>query len=63
MQQLSIDIKNIFQTISPEKFETVLNELTECNRLLETGYGQGRDMLGWVNLPETTTQELIDQIN
>ena len=41
MQKLSIETKNIFQTISPEQFETTLNELVVCNRMLETADGEG----------------------
>ena len=63
MQKLSIETKNIFQTVSPEQFETTLNELVVCNRMLETADGEGRDMLGWVDLPETTNENLLNQIN
>ena len=63
MQKLSIETKNIFQTVSPEQFETTLNELVVCNRMLETAEGEGRDMLGWVDLPETTNENLLNQIN
>ena len=57
-----IDLKYIQSDIEPSALSEVLDEAQRCNQQLEDGTGLGADCLGWLRLPELTTQVELSQI-
>jgi len=64
MKQINLDFSKVFRFI-PEKrifdqHQTITAE--KANRDLEQKTGDGNDYLGWINLPSSTTETLLDEI-
>ncbi len=62
MKTLSVDIKDVFGTISREDINKLDTEACASIDKVLTGTGAGSDFLGWVNLPTETTEALLDDI-
>ncbi len=61
MQNLEIDITNTF--IKNYELEKYFAETTQHIENLHNKTGQGKDFLGWIDLPAGTSKDLINEIN
>lgn len=61
MTKLKLDIKNVFGFIPESEILDMQNEVASKLEMLKNGTGEGKDFLGWVNLPSSITEaELTD---
>lgn len=58
MEKLKLDIAKTGIEISAQMREEAL----KANALLESGEGKGNDFLGWVHLPSSITEDVLDEI-
>lgn len=63
MKTLKISIDNITPALTTDAVKQLLPEAQQALATLEGGTGAGNDFLGWLNLPSTTSPELLRQIN
>lgn len=62
MKTLNVDVKNVLQTVTGEQIQALNPEAAQAIEKLEKGTGEGSDFLGWVNLPEELTDDLLTDI-
>lgn len=62
MKTLNVDVKNVLQTVTGEQIQALNPEAALAIEKLEKGTGEGSDFLGWVNLPEELTDDLLTDI-
>lgn len=62
MKSISLDIKGIAPYVSKEEQELLEQKAYEAHDMLENKSGMGRNMLGWLKLPENRNDEEIDRI-
>ena len=62
MKPVSLDIKGIEPYVSKEEQELLLEKVYEAHDMLENKTGMGRNMLGWLKLPEERNEEEIERI-
>ncbi len=62
MKTISVDIKDVFSTVTPAAVEALDSKGAEALDKVMNGTGEGSDFLGWVNLPTDTTDALLDDI-
>lgn len=62
MKPVSLDIKGITPYVSKEERELLLEKVYEAHDMLENKTGMGRNMLGWLKLPEDRNEEEIERI-
>jgi glucose-6-phosphate isomerase len=62
MSMLKVDIQSIQNFIEPEAIEKLETDLKIHHHSLLSGTGAGNDFTGWVNLPSSTSEELLDDI-
>lgn len=62
MNNLNVDVKNVLQTVSGEQIQSLNPEAAAALDKLHNGTGAGADFLGWVNLPEETSESLVADI-
>jgi len=63
MKQISVDIKDILGFVSEADVRRLDGAAADGLTKLHDGTGAGSDFLGWVNLPDDTTDALLDDIN
>lgn len=61
-QTISVNIKDTLQCVSAETVKTYDAAAADALEKLHKGTGAGNDFLGWVNLPSTTSADLIADI-
>lgn len=62
MKSVSVDIKGIISFVSKEEQELLYNKVYSAHDALENRNGYGRNMLGWLDLPEKRDEEEIERI-
>lgn len=62
MQGLSLDFKGVEPFVSNEELELMKEAVLEAHDKLENKTGLGRNMLGWLDLPDKITEEEIEHI-
>jgi len=62
MNTLKIDLKKVYDIIYQEEIEGLEKEVREQHEKLFTKEGEGRDFLGWLNLPSSIAKEEISDI-
>lgn len=62
MKTISVDIKDVFSTVTPSTVSALDEKAAEALDKVMNGTGAGSDFLGWVNLPTDTTDALLDDI-
>lgn len=62
MKNINIDVKNVLATVSMDNINSFEAKADDALRMLHDGTGAGNDFLGWVNLPSTTDDALVDDI-
>lgn len=60
--KVSLDWSNACITVSDKDIEGIMPEVEAARRLMEEGKCQGSDYLGWIDLPETIPDSLVDDI-
>lgn len=63
MDNIKIDITNVFPFVEETVIKSMADSVKASNISLEEKTGKGNDFLGWVNLPEEITQEMLEDIN
>ncbi len=63
MQELKIDISNVYDFVSKDEIDALKAEAESANKALHNKTGRGNDFLGWVNLPTSITEEDFRQID
>jgi len=59
---MNLDISRVYPFVPSEDILSLSSEATSALELLHKGTGQGKDFLGWLNLPFEITEEELDQI-
>jgi len=62
MNTLKVDIQSIQKFIDPEDLKKLETDLKIHHQDLISGSGAGSEFTGWVKLPSSTSQELLDDI-
>lgn len=62
MKSVSVDIKGVIPFVSKEEQELLYNKVYSAHDALENRNGFGRNMLGWLDLPEKRDEEEIERI-
>jgi len=62
MQSIVLDISKVFGFISEEQIFNQTEAAETANAKLENGSGKGNDFLGWLHLPSSTTETVLDEI-
>ena len=62
MKSIQIDLNNALPFIKESDFLDFKNLVSNKNNLLENKTGKGSDFLGWVNLPNDLSDELISDV-
>lgn len=62
MKSVSVDIKGVMPFVSKEEQELLYNKIYLAHDALENRNGYGRNMLGWLDLPEKRDEEEIERI-
>lgn len=62
MKSVSVDIKGVIPFVSKEEQELLYNKVYSAHDALENRNGFGRNMLGWLDLPEKRDEEEIGRI-
>lgn len=63
MNELKLDISNVYNFISKEKILKLKNNCESANKTLHNKTGRGSDFLGWVNLPSSISEAELDDID
>ena len=62
MNTLNVNVKEVLGTVTAEQIEQLNGAAAEALEKLHKGTGAGSDFLGWVALPENTTEALVADI-
>ena len=62
MKSISLDVKGIEPYVSKDEQEILEDKVYAAHDMLENKNGMGRNMLGWLSLPENRDEEEIERI-
>jgi len=62
MKQITLDISKVFDFIPEKQIYDRAKSAEAANTVLEDGTGKGSDFLGWVHLPSSTEETMLDDI-
>jgi len=62
MQQIKLDISKVFGFIPEKQIFNQAKAAETANMTLEDGTGKGNDFLGWLHLPSSITETMLDEI-
>lgn len=62
MSRITVDINNVKPFICDNELEGVQKEILRIHSQIEKGEGEGGDYLGWLHLPSTISDKLINKI-
>ena len=62
MRHIELDIQRIAPFISGEELDELQKELVYQHLVLNGRTGKGNDFLGWLDLPQTISNEILEQI-
>jgi len=62
MAKFNVDISNIYDYVSPEQVAAYKDVMVRNHELLDTKTGKGNDFLGWLNLPSSTSDAELKEI-
>lgn len=63
METIHVDVKNVLNTVSLDTINSLDAKAASAMEKLHNGTGAGNDFLGWLNLPSSTTAEVLDEID
>ena len=61
-KQITLNIDKVFRFACKEQIFSQADTAQEANLLLESGRGKGSDFLGWLHLPSSISNSVIDDI-
>lgn len=62
MPNITLDVENIRPFLSGKEIASVQKKMTRIHRELEEGKTPGSDFLGWLCLPSSTPDDLVDEV-
>ena len=62
METIHVDVKNVLNTVSLDTINSLDAKAASAMEKLHNGTGAGNNFLGWLNLPSSTTAEVLDEI-
>ena len=62
MQGLSVDFSNLKKFVSDEEFSLMEEKIKVAHKMLQEKSGDGRDMLGWLDIPSNRNEEELNKI-
>ncbi len=62
MQGLSVDFSNLKNFVSDEEFSLMEEKIKTAHKMLQEKSGDGRDMLGWLDIPSNRNEEELNKI-
>ena len=62
MSNIKLNVKEVLGTVSAEQIDALNPAAAEAMEKIHKGTGEGSDFLGWVNLPEETSSDLLADI-
>ena len=62
MKDLTLDISRVYDFVYEEEIKSYEQEVSEQNKKLHEGTGEGSNFLGWLNLPSSISEEHIKDI-
>jgi glucose-6-phosphate isomerase len=62
MDTIRLNIEKVQGFISSEIIQAGFSAAKQANRTLHNGSGKGSDFLGWLNLPSSMTEELLEDL-
>ena len=62
MDSIKLDNRNVLGTVSASDIDALQAKAAEAIEKLETGSGAGNDFLGWMHLPSSLDEELVNSI-
>ena len=62
MEKIKLDISRVYDFISADEINNLANETTTAQRTLYKGDGDGKDFLGWLNLPSAIKDQQLAEI-
>lgn len=62
METIHVDVKNVLNTVSLDTINSLDAKAASAMEKLHNGTGAGNDFLGWLNLPSSTTAEVLEEI-
>lgn len=62
MKQITLTIDKVLDFVPKEQIFSLANAAQNANLLLENGTGKGNDFLGWLHLPSSINNSVIDDI-
>ena len=62
METIHVDVKNVLNTVSLDTINSLDAKAASAMEKLHNGTGAGNDFLGWLNLPSSTTAEVLNEI-
>ena len=62
MKQISLDVRNVFSFIPKKQIFDNIKVTESANTVLEDGAGEGNDFLGWLHLPTSMTEDMLNDI-
>ena len=63
MESIKLDISKAAQVLNPGTVESYAPQVAAAQEALEKGTCLGNDFLGWLHLPTSITEEVINEIN
>ncbi len=62
MEAIKLTINQVYNAVSEQQILSQAKEAMACNTALHNGTLPGNDFLGWVNLPSSTTDDFLKEI-
>ena len=62
MKNISLNIDKTFGFVSKDAIFANEAKIKECSAMLHKATGKGNDFLGWLNLPSSTTDKFLNEI-
>jgi len=62
MTNISLHLEKVYDFISPEEIVAYKNEAEKQNVALHNKTGKGNDFLGWVDLPSSVSEALLEEV-
>ena len=62
MKTITINTEHLHQFVSDAELQSIQNEVLQAKETLLSGNGKGNDFLGWIDLPENISSEILTNI-
>ena len=62
METIKLNTEYLHRFVSDSELSSIQEEVLRAKKVLLSGSGRGNDFLGWIDLPEAISQEILDDI-